>query len=90
MLKKEKNRTDDSSTSLFNRQKQLKLLKLQIMETEKTLKEKIQAKTLQIKEKYPELTECLSRLSLSIPNENNPEMNVKYLSKYYNSINNIL
>lgn len=60
------------------------------METEKELNAKILAKTIEIQEKHPELSEFLNEMPVSIPNENNPETNIKILKDYYDSLNLIL
>jgi hypothetical protein len=60
------------------------------METEKELNEKILAKTLEIQQKHPELCEFLNEMPVTIPNESNPEINIKNLKDYYESLNQIL
>lgn len=60
------------------------------METEKKLNAKILAKISELKTKYPELSGCLNAMPVTVPNENNPEINIKVLKDYYDSINNIL
>ena len=60
------------------------------METEKELNAKILAKTMEIQEKHHELSEFLNEMPVSIPNENNPETNIKILKDYYDSLNLIL
>ena len=60
------------------------------METEKELNAKILAKTMEIQEKHPELSKFLNEMPVSIPNENNPETNIKILKDYYDSLNLIL
>lgn len=60
------------------------------METEKELNAKILAKTAEILEKHPELSEFLNELQITLPNENDPEINVKILKDYYDSLHKIL
>jgi len=60
------------------------------METEKELNAKILAKTLEIREKHPELSEFLNEMPITIPDETNPEISRKILNDYYNSLCNIL
>jgi len=60
------------------------------METEKELNEKILAKTMEILEMHPELSEFLNEMPVTIPNNNNPKINIDILRDYYDSLNNIL
>jgi len=60
------------------------------METENELNAKIMAKTLEIQEKHPELFEFLNEMPITIPDVNKPEINIKILSDYYNSLCNVL
>ena len=60
------------------------------METEKELNAKILAITMQIQEKHPELSKFLDEMPVTIPDENRPEINIKILKKYYNSLSNLL
>ena len=60
------------------------------METEKELNEKIMAITTIIREKHPELAEQLNEMPVTIPNENNPQINVSVLKEYLESLNKIL
>lgn len=60
------------------------------METEKELNSKILALTTQILEKHPELSDHLDEMPLTIPNETNPEITVKKLKEYYDSLNLLL
>lgn len=60
------------------------------METEKEINAKILAITMQIQAKHPELSELLEEMPVTIPNENNPEINRKVLTDYYDSLKNIL
>jgi hypothetical protein len=56
------------------------------METEKELNSKIMALTIQIREKYPELSMHLDEMPLTLPNESNPEITIKKLKEYYESL----
>jgi len=60
------------------------------METEKELNAKILEKTSEILESHPELMEFLNEMPVTIPNEDKPEINIKILKDYYNSLDNIL
>ncbi len=60
------------------------------METENELNAKIMAKTLEIQENHPELFEFLNEMPITIPDVNKPEINIKILSDYYNSLCNVL
>jgi hypothetical protein len=63
---------------------------MDIMETEKEINAKILAITMQIQTKHPELSKLLEEMPVTIPNENNPEINRKVLSDYYESLKSIL
>jgi len=60
------------------------------MEIEKELNAKILAKTSEILLKYPELSELLNEMPITIPKKEKPEINIKVLKNYYDSLNNIL
>ena len=60
------------------------------METEKEINAKILALTMKIQEKHPELSKLLEEMPVTIPNESNPEINVKILTDYYESLNSML
>jgi hypothetical protein len=53
---------------------------------EKDLNNKILEITMEINEKYPELLKYLEEMPVTIPNEMNPEMTVKQLRSYYESL----
>jgi hypothetical protein len=57
------------------------------MKTEKQLNTDILELTMEIKEKYPELSKYILEMPVTIPNEENPEMNCKSLQDYYDSLN---
>ncbi len=60
------------------------------METEKRLTERIMKITTQILEKHPELSKILDEMSISIPDEKKPEINVRALKDYYSSLEKLL
>jgi len=60
------------------------------MEAEKILIEKIMSITGLIKEKHPELMSFIEEMPITIPNENDPKLNLKSLNDYYISLNNFL
>ena len=60
------------------------------MKTEKELNTRIIALTMQIQEKHPELLKFLDEMPVTVPNEVNPEINIKILSDYCESLDNIL
>ena len=57
-----------------------------IMKTEKQLNTDILEITLKIKEQFPELSKYITEMPVTIPNEENPEMNCKSLQDYYDSL----
>lgn len=56
------------------------------METEEELNEKIMKLTMVIQENYPELAKYMNEMPVTVPTENNPEINRQALSKYYESL----
>ena len=60
------------------------------MEAEKDINERIIAKIDQIKQEHPELTKYIDEMPLTIPDESNPEVKLKYLYDYYESLNYLL
>lgn len=60
------------------------------MESEIELNSKILEITLTIKEKYPELYEHLGEMPVTLPDIENPEINIKNLRAYYDSLTSIL
>lgn len=60
------------------------------METEKDLNSKILKITMTIKEQYPELSKYLEEMPVTIPDEKNPEITLKNLKAYYDSLNSVL
>jgi hypothetical protein len=59
-------------------------------ETEKELNAKILTVTMTIKDKYPELSKYLEEVPETIPDETNPDITLKNLKTYYDSLNSIL
>ncbi len=60
------------------------------METEKELNAKILALTMQIQEKHPELSKFLEEMPVTVPDQSDPEINIKILKDYLESLNNML
>lgn len=56
------------------------------MKTEKELNERILKITIKIKEKFPELSEFILEMPVTIPNVLNPKINLKSLQEYNNSL----
>jgi len=56
------------------------------MKTVKELDADILKITMEIKEKYPELSNYILEMPVTIPNVENPEMNRKVLNDYYDSL----
>lgn len=56
------------------------------MKTEKELDTAILDITLKIKEQFPELSNYILEMPVTIPNLENPEMNRKVLQDYYDSL----
>ncbi len=53
---------------------------------EKEWNDKIAQKTTEIQEKHPELISFLEEMPMTIPNKNNPEVTIRNLKKYYQSL----
>ncbi len=60
------------------------------MESEKELNFKILEITMTIQEKYPELSEYLGEMPVTIPDTESPEINVENLSAYFDSLTSLL
>jgi hypothetical protein len=56
------------------------------MEEIKTINAKILEITLKIQKKYPELTKYIEEIPVTIPTEKKPEINLKTLKDYYNTL----
>ena len=59
------------------------------MTTEKELNEAILKITLTIQSEFPELSKYIEEMPVTIPTAN-PDINVKKLKNYYNSLNNLM
>lgn len=57
---------------------------------EKDLNSKILQITMTISHQYPELTKYLDEMPVTIPNEKDPQITIKNLSSYYESLNSLL
>lgn len=60
------------------------------METEADLNSGILKITMTIQNKYPELSKYLEEMKVTIPDEKHPEINLKNLKAYYDSLNTLL
>ena len=60
------------------------------MESEKELNLEILKITMTIQEKYPELSEHLGEMPVTIPDAKSPEINIKNLRAYYDSLTSLL
>lgn len=56
------------------------------MKTEKELNSAILKITMKIQETYPELSKYIAEMPVTIPNSNDPEITLKALKDYYNSL----
>ena len=56
------------------------------MKTERELDDAILEITLKIKEQYPELSNYILEMPVTIPNLENPEISCKALQDYYDSL----
>ena len=61
-----------------------------MMETEKELNAKILEITMTINEKYPELSKYLGEMPVTIPDVESPEISIKNLRAYYESLTSLL
>lgn len=59
-------------------------------DTEHELNEKILKITMKIKDQYPELTKYLTEMEVTIPDEKDPEITLKNLKAYFDSLNTML
>jgi len=60
------------------------------MKTEEQLNQEILETTTMIRNEYPELIKYLEEVPLTIPVDNSPEMNIKVLTDYAQSLKNII
>jgi hypothetical protein len=56
------------------------------MKTEKQLNAKILEMTMKIQELFPELSKYIAEMPITIPNASSPEINIKSLQEYYESL----
>ena len=59
------------------------------MKTEAELNENILKITLTIRNEFPELIKFLNEMPITIPNVNDPKINNKILTDYFNSLENL-
>lgn len=57
---------------------------------EKDWNSKILKITMRIKDHYPELSQYLEEMPVTVPSENDPEMNLNQLKSYYESLDSLL
>lgn len=60
------------------------------MKSEKELNSKILKISTTILEKYPELSEYLTEMPVTVPTENDPEITLNHLKTYYESLKALL
>ena len=60
------------------------------MKTEKELNENISKITMTIREEFPELIKFLNEMPETIPDVLHPEITIKILQDYFNSLENLL
>ncbi|MBG6188532.1 hypothetical protein [Flavobacterium sp. CAN_S2] len=60
------------------------------MKTEKEINQAILEITMKIRNEYPELNKYLSEMPVTIPDVDQPEMTIKVLSDYLESLENLL
>lgn len=56
------------------------------MKTEKEIEDAILKITMKIQNQYPELSKYLAEMPVTIPDVKTPEINIKNLQEYYNSL----
>lgn len=59
------------------------------MQTIEELNQKILKKTMDIKKNYPELSKYIDEMPITIPDVENPEITIKSLQEYYDSLEEI-
>ncbi len=57
-----------------------------IYKTEKEINNDILTITMTIREKFPELSKYITEMPVTIPDTNDPAINIKNLQGYYNSL----
>ena len=60
------------------------------MKTETEIEDAILKITMKIKTDYPELSKYLEEMPTTVPDVKNPEINIKILQDYYNSLESLL
>lgn len=60
------------------------------MKTETEIEDAILKITMKIRTDYPELSKYLEEMPTTIPDIKNPEINIKILQDYYNSLESLL
>ncbi len=60
------------------------------MKTEKELNSDILKLIMVINEKHPELSKYINEMQVTLPDRATPEINVKHLQNYYDSLNDLL
>lgn len=60
------------------------------MKTEAELNQNIVKMTMTIRNEFPELMKFLNEMPETLPNLENPEINIKILQDYYNSLEDLL
>lgn len=60
------------------------------MKTEKEINTAILEITLKIKEQFPELSKYMAEMPVTIPNMENPTINIQALQDYYDSLDILL
>ena len=60
------------------------------MKTKTELEHSIISVTTKINQKFPELTKYINELPVTNPNKEHPEINIKHLENYYDSLVQIL
>ncbi|GAB2616418.1 hypothetical protein GCM10027035_11020 [Emticicia sediminis] len=56
------------------------------MKTEKQLNAEILEMTMKIEQQFPELSKYIAEMPVTIPNASSPEINIKTLQDYYDSL----
>ncbi len=56
------------------------------MKTEKQLNSEILEITMKIQDQFPELSKYIAEMPITIPNASSPEINIKSLQEYYESL----
>jgi hypothetical protein len=60
------------------------------METKKDINDKIIAITMKIQTEFPELSKYIAEMPVTIPNIEDPAINIDSLNEYYNSLKDLL